>query len=89
MNREEKSVIKLLSDFPKVAQQAAEDLKPNYICNFAYDLATAFNNFYEKHRVINAETAELKNFRLTLVKATQLILSKCLELMGMHTVEKM
>jgi len=89
LNDEEKKLVKLLSNFPKVAQQTAKDLKPNYICNYSYELATTFNNFYEKHRVINAETKELKNFRLTLVKTTQGILGKCLELMGIKPVEKM
>jgi len=88
LNDEEKRLVKLLSNFPKIAQQAAKDLKPNYICNYSYDLATAFNNFYEKHRVINAAD-DLKNFRLNLVKATQIVLGKCLDLMGMYAVEKM
>ncbi|MEM7827429.1 MAG: arginine--tRNA ligase, partial [Candidatus Aenigmatarchaeota archaeon] len=89
LNEEEKKLIKLLSNFPKVVQQAIRDLKPHYVCNYTYDLSTAFNNFYEKHRVINAETNELKNFRLNLVKATKNILGKCLELIGMYAVEKM
>ncbi len=89
VNNEEKKLIKLLYNFPKIVRQAAKDLKPNYICNYSYDLSTALNNFYEKHRVINAETSELKNFRLTLVKSTQNVLRKCIELMGMHVVEKM
>ncbi len=89
LNEEEKKLIKLLSNFSKTAQQSAKDLRPHYICNYAYDLATTFNNFYEKHRVINAETSELKKFRLSLVKATQIILGECLNLIGMYTVEKM
>ena len=86
---EEKKLIKMLSRFPSIVNQASAELKPNYICNYSYDLATAFNNFYEKYRVINAETSELKSFRLDLVKTTQIILGKCLELMGVYTVEKM
>ena len=89
LNNEEKKLIKLLADFPKVAQQAAKDLKPNYICNYSYELSTSFNNFYEKHRVLNAEINELKSFRLNLVVATRIVLGKCLELMGIQSVEKM
>lgn len=89
INDDERKLIKRLSEFPNVIERITIDLKPTYICKYTYDLATTFNNFYEKHRVINAETKELKNFRLNLVKATQNVLGKCLELMGMHTVERM
>lgn len=89
MQPEEKKLIKILYKFPGTVKHASIEMKPNYICNYSYELATAFNNFYEKHRVINAETEESKNFRLNLVKATQTVLGKCLELMGMYAVEKM
>ncbi len=89
LNDEEKKIVKLLSNFTKIVEQSSKDLRPHYVCNYSYDLSTVFNNFYEKHRVLNAETDELKNFRLNLVKATQTVLGKCLELMGMHVVEKM
>ncbi len=86
---EEKKITKLLSDFPKVADQAAKELKPNYICNYAFELSTRFNNFYEKHRVLDAESLEVKNFRLTLIKSVQIVLGNCLHLLGIETVEKM
>lgn len=89
LNDEEKKLVKLISNFSRVVRQSAEDLRPHYICSYTYDLATAFNNFYERHRVINAETNELRDFRLGLVKTTKTVLGKCLELMGMHIIEKM
>ena len=89
LNDEEKRLVRLLSNFPKVVIQAAKDFRPHYICNYTYDLATTFNNFYENHRVLNAETTDLKNFRLTLVNASKSVLGKCLELMGMYTIERM
>ncbi len=84
----EKTLVKILSRFPKIVEQASNDLRPNYICNYVYELAVAFNNFYENCPVIKAKK-DLKNFRLTLVQAAQLVLGKCLELMGMNKLEKM
>ncbi len=89
LNDEEKTLIRVLSNFPKIVQQATKELRAHYICNYAYDLATVFNNFYEKHSVIKAKTKELRNFRLNLVRVTKNILEKCLDLMGLCTVEKM
>ncbi len=86
---EERRLIKLLSMFPKIAEKSADDMKPNHISNLAFELATAFNNFYEKHRVLNAENSKLKNFRLSLVKHVQIVLWNCLDLLGIKAVEKM
>lgn len=84
----EKTLVKLLSRFPQVIEDSVKDLRPSYVCNYAYELATRFNEFYENCPVIKARK-KLKNFRLTLVKATQIILENCLKLIGIETVEKM
>ena len=85
----EKSLIKVLARFQKVVEEAGRDLRPHYICNYAYELATFFDKFYETNPVLKAETEERKNFRLTLVKATKIVLSKALELLGIKPLEKM
>ena len=84
----EKRLIGLLSNFSQMVEQAANDLRPSYICNYVYELATAFNEFYEKCPVIKAEK-ELKDFRLTLVKATEIVLKNALNLIDIEAVEKM
>ena len=89
ISEEEKNLIKTLMLFPKVVENAAKELKPNYICNYAYELATLFDKFYEKVPVIKAESEEKRNFRLTLVKATKKVLASCLELIGIKPLERM
>lgn len=84
----DKALVKLLSNFPQMVEQATHDLRPSYICNYVYDLATAFNEFYEKCPVIKAEK-KLKDFRLTLVKSTQTVLKNALCLIGIEAIEKM
>jgi arginyl-tRNA synthetase len=84
----ERILVKILSKFSQTVYQASQELRPNYVCNYVYDLATAFNEFYEKCPVIKAEK-KLKDFRLTLVKATQIVLKNALNLIGIEAVEKM
>jgi arginyl-tRNA synthetase len=86
---EEKNLIKILARFQKVVEEAGRDLKPHYICNYAYELATVFDRFYETNPVLKAESEEKKRFRLTLVKATKVVLSKCLQLIGIKPLERM
>ncbi len=86
---EEKNLVKTLSKFTNVVKQASIELKPNHICNYAYELATKFSNFYEKCPVIKADNKKLRNFRLSLTTATKIILGNCLGLMGIETLDKM
>jgi arginyl-tRNA synthetase len=89
LNEGEKDLIKTLARFPKVVEEAGRDLRPHYICNYAYQLATVFDRFYETSPVLKAENEEKKRFRLTLVKATKVVLSKCLQLIGIKPLERM
>jgi len=86
---EEKELVKMLSDFPKIVESAAKQMHINEICNYAYDLATAFSTFYQFCPVLKAETDELKDFRLALVLATKTVLRNALNILGMDAIEKM
>jgi len=84
----EKQLLKKLSLFNTIVQQAADDMRPHYICNYAYELSTVFNSFYEKCPVLSAKEA-VRNFRLTLVQLTKNILKDCLNMLGIKPLEKM
>lgn len=89
LKKQEKELVKLLARFPEVVGDAAKDMKPHYICSYVFDLATAFDRFYEFCPVLKAENEKLKNFRLTLVSATKNVLKNSLNLMGIEPLEKM
>jgi len=87
-SKEEKSLIKQISKFPEVIEQAAEQYSPHLIANYSYKLAQKFSTFYSKHRVIGASAKEEKA-RLVLVKAFYETLKKALNLLGMEEVDVM
>lgn len=89
ITEQEKELIKILARFSETVESAGKDLKPHYICSYAYNLATAFDKFYEVCPVLKAESEDLKNFRLTLVDATKSVLKDALSLIGIQTPEKM
>ena len=89
LTEHEKTLIKVLKEFPDVVEQAAKDLKPQSICTYAHKLAHALDKFYEFCPVLNAETKALKNFRLTLVNATRITLKNALHLIGIEALERM
>ena len=87
-NKYEIELIKLLSNFPSIINKASRDLKPNYIANYAYELAQSFNEFYHNCPVLK-EAKELRNTRLALVLAFTYVIKTSLNLLGIEAPEKM
>ena len=89
LTEHEKTLTKILMEFPDVVERAARDLRPHYVCDYAHNLATALDKFYEFCPVLRAETEDLRNFRLTLVDATRIALKNALNMMGIAAPERM
>jgi len=85
----EKILVRSLMDFPRVVQDAARDYKPNYVANYIYQLANQFNEFYEFLRVLQAEEPGMKEARLALSRAAQIVLKNGLNLLGIDAPERM
>ena len=85
----ERELILMISRFPEVFVDAADNLKPNIIADFANSLADKFNTFYAALPVIKAETQELSNARLLLVDAVRITLRNALNLIGIEAPQRM
>jgi len=88
-NSEELAALRMIYKFPEVVLAAGEKLAPNVICGFLFDLAQKYNNFYNKHSILNAENEDLRKFRLALTKATATVLKNGLGLLGIAAPRKM
>jgi len=86
LTEQELSVLRKLSQFQEVIVTAAKTYSPNILCNYLYELASKFNTFYNKCKIIEGENQE---FRLLLTKSTGQILKKGLNLLGIESPEKM
>jgi arginyl-tRNA synthetase len=84
--KEERDLIKRLVEFPAVAAEAAERRAPHAIPIYAIRVADDFHRFYHEHRVVGSET---EAFRLELVRATQSVIARCLDLIGVDAPERM
>jgi arginyl-tRNA synthetase len=87
--RIESDIVLMLARFPEIFVEAADDLKPNLIADFANSLADKFNTFYNALPVLKAEPKELSDARLALVEATKIVLSNALNLLGIEAPERM
>ncbi|MBI4398658.1 MAG: arginine--tRNA ligase, partial [Candidatus Omnitrophica bacterium] len=85
---EELEMIKLLSSFGEVLNQASEYLEPYRVVDYLRDVASAFHKFYAKHRVVNPNP-ELTRARLFLVACVQIVLANGMQIVGISRPEKM
>ncbi len=84
----EVSLAKHLLNFGLALEAAAEEYRPNLLCNYLYELAGHFARFYENCDVLKAEPADRAS-RLVLCDLTAKVLKQGLDLLGIETLEQM
>jgi arginyl-tRNA synthetase len=85
---EEIALAKHLLNFGLTLEAVAEEYRPNFLCNYLYELAGKFTSFYENCPVLKADDATRAS-RLELCDLTARVLKQGLETLGIETVEQM
>jgi arginyl-tRNA synthetase len=85
---EEIALAKHLLNFGLTLEAVAEEYRPNFLCNYLYELAGKFTSFYENCPVLKADDATRVS-RLALCDLTARVLKQGLETLGIETVEQM
>jgi arginyl-tRNA synthetase len=83
---EERDLVKRLAEFPGLVAEATERRAPHALPNYAIRLADDFHRFYHHHRVLESDA---QAFRLGLARATQLVIHRSLDLIGVEAPERM
>jgi len=85
---EEIALAKHLLNFGLTLEAVADEYRPNFLCNYLYELAGKFTAFYENCPVLKADDATRAS-RLALCDLTARVLKQGLETLGIETVEQM
>ncbi|MCX8182605.1 MAG: arginine--tRNA ligase, partial [Candidatus Methanomethyliaceae archaeon] len=85
----EKELVVKLSMLPEVVKEAAESLRPELLAEYANDLSSAFNLFYDNVPVLKTEDESLRKARLRLVESVKTVLSNVLHLIGINAPTRM
>ena len=56
----EKELVLQLEQYPDIVRQSAMEYNPSSIANYIFSVAQTCNSFYTVHKVLKAETEELK-----------------------------
>jgi arginyl-tRNA synthetase len=85
---EEITLAKHLLNFGQTLEAVAVEFRPNFLCNYLYDLAGKFTSFYEKCPVLKSE-GPTRESRLVLCDLTAKVLKQGLNALGIETLEQM
>ena len=85
---QELMLIKRLSEFPEIVLHAGVELAPHTIANYLKDCAADLHSYYNDTKFL-VENEDEKLARLSLIRATQVVLKNGLNLLGVNAPEKM
>ncbi|MHC5362797.1 arginine--tRNA ligase [Myroides sp. LJL110] len=89
LDPKEKELLKIMSDFPEVIQDAAKNYSPALIANYIYDLVREYNSFYQTVSILGEEDQTLKVFRVQLSHKVGEIIKDAFALLGIAVPERM
>ena len=78
----------MLAEWPEIVALAADQRAPHRIAGWAHELAGAFHAFHHDALVLH-EDADVRAFRLSLVRATRDALARALDLIGVTAPDRM
>lgn len=81
-------VVKLLSQFPQVIENAAGEYEPSTISKYLIDLVQSYNKFYHDNPILNSE-GKLRDTRLGLCKAVKSVIEIGMTLLGIECPDRM
>ena len=89
MNEKERLVIKTLHALPSTIRQAAAAYSPALVANYAYDLAKAFNSFYQDTPILKEADQKIKAMRVNICMCVANALRNTMDILGIEVPERM
>lgn len=89
INDKEREVIKMLHEMPSVVEQAAAAYSPAMIANYTFDLAKAFNSFYQDTPILRESDHNRMLFLVQLCNAVSTAIKNMMWILGIEVPERM
>lgn len=85
----EMALLKLLGDYQKTIEDAAQTRAPYKMTAYIQKLASLVHGFYTECRILNRDDIKVTSSRLALAKAAEIVLKNALNLIGVNAPDKM
>ena len=89
INDKEREVIKLLHDMQSTVALAAASYSPAMIANYTYELAKAFNSFYQDTPILRESDKKRMMFLVRLCDAVSVGIKNMMSILGIEVPERM
>ena len=89
LEAKEKEILKTISEYPAVVEEAAASYSPALLANYCYEIAREFNQFYHDHSILNEPDARKRNFRLVLSECVVKIMRSGMGMLGIEMPDRM
>ncbi|PRY12659.1 arginyl-tRNA synthetase [Pontibacter ummariensis] len=89
LHEAEQEVITQLVNYPAVVKEAGNLYAPSVIANYAYELAKAYNRFYQEISIFNETDEQARNFRIALSAMVARFVRESMKLLGIQVPERM
>jgi arginyl-tRNA synthetase len=82
-------LMKKVVEFESLAKKAIEEIAPQLVIKYLFELTQAFNTFYGKVKIIDMENHDQTKLNLYLVESFAKVLKKGMNMIGIDEVERM
>lgn len=89
IHTKEKELLKQISLFPQVIQDAANNHSPALVANYTYELVKEYNSFYQTVSILGEENEAKKIFRVQLSNKVAETIKLAFQLLGIEVPERM
>lgn len=87
LNKKEREIIILLSEFDLIAKSACNNLNPALIANYVYELVKSYNSFYQSSTILGNKP--INSFRIQLSTKVGEQIKTSMDLLGIDMPERM
>ncbi len=75
--------------FNDVVAKTYEEMAPNKLCQYIYEMANAFNSFYHNNKIMSEEDKKKQGEWIALITLVLKLLETCIDLLGFEAPERM
>ena len=89
LNEKEKTLLKLIYEYPAVVADAGSQFNPALLANYAFELAKEYNQFYHDNPILRDDNQSRRDFRLMMSGMIGRIIKSAMGLLGIEVPERM
>ncbi len=82
----ERGLAAALARFPEMVERVLAELLPHFVCEYVYELASVFSEFYDNCKVVDNGVVNVS--RVLLIEATRQVFLRCFKILGLRPLER-